>query len=239
MRINIWSSPRNVSTAFMYAFAQRVDTTVVDEPLYAHYLSKTDTEAKHPATEEVLRTQNPDGQQVIEQMLYGHFDTPVVLFKQMTHHLIQLDWSFMQHTRNVLLIRDPRAIISSYARVIPNPQIQDVGVALQTELYNYLSAHNCLTAIVDAAELLKNPERVLTQLCTVLGLEFSESMLRWEPGPKPYDGVWAPYWYHQVHASAGFQAAERKDYVVPEYLEPLAAACQPHYDRLMDFAIKA
>jgi len=37
IRINLWSSPRNVSTALMYSFAQRLDTTVVDEPLYAYY----------------------------------------------------------------------------------------------------------------------------------------------------------------------------------------------------------
>jgi len=38
LRINCWSGPRNVSTALMYSFRQRTDTTVVDEPIYAHYL---------------------------------------------------------------------------------------------------------------------------------------------------------------------------------------------------------
>ena len=38
LRIQLWSGPRNVSTALMYSFAQRPDTRVVDEPLYAHYL---------------------------------------------------------------------------------------------------------------------------------------------------------------------------------------------------------
>ena len=36
--ICLWSSPRNISTALMYSFAQREDTEVVDEALYAHYL---------------------------------------------------------------------------------------------------------------------------------------------------------------------------------------------------------
>ena len=55
-RINAWSSPRNISTAFMYSFAQRKDTTVVDEPLYAHYLVNTETEAQHPGTEGTLHS---------------------------------------------------------------------------------------------------------------------------------------------------------------------------------------
>ena len=36
LRLNVWSGPRNVSTALMYSFAQRSDTRVVDEPLYAY-----------------------------------------------------------------------------------------------------------------------------------------------------------------------------------------------------------
>ena len=41
LRINCWSGPRNISTSFMYAFRQRSDTTVFDEPIYAHYLRVT------------------------------------------------------------------------------------------------------------------------------------------------------------------------------------------------------
>jgi hypothetical protein len=36
--INCWSGPRCCSTSLMYAFAQRSDTQVLDEPLYASYL---------------------------------------------------------------------------------------------------------------------------------------------------------------------------------------------------------
>ena len=35
--ICLWASPRNISTALMYSFAQRSDVKVLDEP-YAHYL---------------------------------------------------------------------------------------------------------------------------------------------------------------------------------------------------------
>jgi hypothetical protein len=51
--ICLWSCLRNVSTALMYAFAQRVDIQVFDEPLYAHYLKVSG--AIHPAREKVLQ----------------------------------------------------------------------------------------------------------------------------------------------------------------------------------------
>ena len=43
-RICLWSGPRNISTALMYAFGQRSDTEIIDEPLYAHYLHVTGAE---------------------------------------------------------------------------------------------------------------------------------------------------------------------------------------------------
>lgn len=39
--INCWSGPRCCSTSLMYSFAQRTDTVVLDEPLYANYLNLT------------------------------------------------------------------------------------------------------------------------------------------------------------------------------------------------------
>ncbi len=238
-RINVWSSPRNISTALMYSFAQRPDTTVVDEPLYAHYLSKTDSEAGHPGTEEVLISQENDGETVVREVVFGEYPTPVVLFKQMTHHLIHLDWTFMLATENVLLIRNPREIIASYAKVIANPAMHDIGVEKQHELFDFLTKNNRLAAVVDARELLLNPRDVLAQLCDRLGIGFEEKMLHWPPGPRPEDGVWAKYWYANVHRSSGFEPFVEKNVTLPPRLEELAERCQPFYEKLYENALKA
>ncbi len=238
-RINVWSSPRNISTAFMYSFAQRKDTTVVDEPLYAHYLSKTDSEAGHPGTAEVLVAQQNDGEVVVRDVIFGEYPTAVALFKQMTHHLIHLDWTFMLRTENVMLIRNPREIIASYAKVIPNPAMPDIGVEKQHEVFDFLTKNNCLAAVVDARELLLNPRAVLTQLCGRLGLGFEENMLHWQAGPRVEDGVWAKYWYANVHRSTGFEPFVEKQVVLPAPLEALAERCQPFYDKLYEAALKA
>ncbi len=41
MIINMWSGPRNISTALMRSFENRDDTEVWDEPFYAYYLFET------------------------------------------------------------------------------------------------------------------------------------------------------------------------------------------------------
>ncbi len=237
-RINFWSSPRNISTALMYSFAQRADTSVVDEPLYAHYLLATDSEADHPGREAILKAQLNDGNEVIKQVIFGDYPTPVVLFKQMTHHLIELDEYFLGETENVMLIRDPRKIIASYTKVISNPTIQDIGVKKQLELFNQLKNLGTLKAIVDAKELLLNPEWVLIQLCEALDSPFDPKMLSWDKGPRKEDGIWAPYWYKRVHQSEGFQPYQAKTIELPPRLEHLAEICQPYYEALNRYAIK-
>lgn len=238
-RINLWSSPRNISTALMYSFAQRVDTSVVDEPLYAHYLDKTKSEAQHPGLDLILKSQSTDGNQVVKEVIFGTYPTPMVVFKQMTHHLIKLDLAFLSETKNVLLIRDPRAIIASYSKVVPNPAIYDIGVVQQLDLYQELKTRGTLSAIVDAKELLLNPEKVLRQLCQKLEIPWHSSMLQWAAGPRQEDGVWAPYWYHKVHQSTGFKPFEDRNIKLNPYLEELAGQCNPYYQSLYKEAIKA
>ncbi|HMQ47634.1 MAG TPA: hypothetical protein PKA00_05765 [Saprospiraceae bacterium] len=237
-RINAWSSPRNISTAFMYAFAQRPDASVVDEPLYAHYLTQTDSIVLHPGKEDILASQENDGNQVIKNVLFADYPTPLVLFKQMTHHLIAIDWDFLLDMENILLIRHPRAIIASYSKVIPNPSIKDIGIAQQYELYNWLVDNHKPPVVIDAQCLLLNPPRVLQQLCQALDISFEEAMLSWSPGSRPEDGVWAKYWYASVHQSTGFQPYIPQEYALSPELEKLAEACLPYYQQLYQASIK-
>ncbi len=57
-RIAMWSGPRNISTAMMRSWGNRLDTFVCDEPFYAHYLLKTGV--PHPGVDEVIRHQEND-----------------------------------------------------------------------------------------------------------------------------------------------------------------------------------
>ena len=236
-RINVWSSPRNVSTAFMYAFAQRKDITVVDEPLYAHYLSKTTSNAVHPMTVEILNQMENDGQKVVDEIIFGAYDTSIALFKQMTHHLIELDLKFTEQTENVLLIRDPRRIIASYTKIIDNPTIADIGIKMQYDLFQRLKKANKVAAVVDAKKLLLNPPKVLAQLCQQLAIPFDANMLSWEAGPIKEDGVWAKDWYGSVHQSTGFIPYVEKEVRLEGALAELAETCQFYYDYLLEYAI--
>lgn len=236
-RICLWSSPRNISTALMYSFAQREDTLVIDEPLYAHYLSVTN--ADHPGKEEVLSSMENDGSKVIEEILFGDYENEVIFMKQMTHHLVDIDESFLKEVINVFLIRDPKQLISSLAQVLPSVTMRDTGIERQYELYNFLKAEKQKPVVIDSGEILKDPEKVLTKLCIGLNIPFDKRMLQWNAGPRKEDGVWAKYWYENVHNSTGFQKQKTSSRELPESLKGLYDDCLPYYEYMYSHSIKA
>jgi sulfotransferase family protein len=237
LRINLWSGPRNVSTALMYSFAQRADTRVFDEPLYAHYLRVSG--ADHPGREDVLRSLDQDGERVVRDVVLGDHDRGAVFFKQMAHHLVELDRSFLARCANVLLTRDPRDMVPSLVAHLPGATLRDTGYAVLVELHDQLRAIGQDPPVLDARELLLDPRGVLEELCRRLGLRFEEAMLRWKPGPRPEDGVWAPHWYDSVHRSTGFEPYRPTTTPLPESARPLLAECLPYYERLLARAIQA
>lgn len=236
-RINLWSSPRNISTAMMYSFAQRDDTIVFDEPLYAHYLKSTGIH--HPGKQEILQAQENDGEKVIDNIILADHDKSIAFFKQMTHHLENISLDFLSQTKNILFIRNPRQIIASYAQVRNDVTMQDVGIKKQWWLFNHLKEKDLLCIVLDSSEILKSPQNTLQQLCDALQISFSEKMLHWPAGPKSYDGIWAKYWYDNVHRSTGFEKQKTSERGLPSYLNALYEESKIYYERLYPYSIKA
>ena len=79
-----------------------------------------------------------DGAQVIREVILGACEKPVLFMKQMAHHLIDIDLSFLARTLNVFLIRDPREMLPSLAKVIGTPMLADTGLKTQHDLFNDL-----------------------------------------------------------------------------------------------------
>lgn len=232
--LHLISGPRNISTAFMYSFAQRSDTMVTDEPFYAYYLSATGVD--HPGKEEVLTVQSNDEEMVKKEIFQSH-PRPVFFIKNMAHHIEALrDLSFLNDCINIFLIRNPKQIIASYAQVIEKPVMRDIGIEYELTLFKKLNDANSI--VVDSGLLLENPQSVLQQVCDRAGIPFEKQMLNWPAGPKPYDGIWAPYWYSNVHRSTGFEKQATSTRELPHALKPLADEAMTCYTELLQYAIK-
>jgi hypothetical protein len=153
----------------------------------------------------------------------------------MTHHVLpSVDLSAFDPFRHAFLIRDPRSLLASYARVRSAPTLDDLGLRQQAWLFEEFGG-----PVIDSADVLANPEASLRALCAALRVPFSAAMLSWPAGPRPSDGVWAPYWYDSVWRSTGFvPPAARPPAVLDASLEPLLATALPYYEKLRKNKIK-
>lgn len=233
--ISLWSGPRNVSTALMYSFAQRPDTEVIDEPLYAHYL--VESGADHPGKAETLASMKQNGDEVIQSLLNYQTEKPVLFLKNMGHHFLSLKDDFLDKFSNIFLIRNPEEMLPSLAKQIPTPILRDTALDKQLKLYKLISETGEAPLIIDSKYLLQNPESILKSVCQHLNIPFYKNMLSWPAGARKEDGVWAKYWYHNVHKSTGFKTYEPKSAPFPSKLEPLLNECLPYYNFLHERAI--
>lgn len=232
-RLFLWSGPRNISTTLMYSFAQREDTSVYDEPLYAAYLNHSSARAYHPSSSAILDSLPNEYETVVSEMLSAQ-PTPVAFFKNMAHHLLHVDRAFMLEGINIILTRDPQEMLPSFDKVIQNPKIDDVGYKAHVGLLDYFEQNSMKYVVLDATLLLKNPEGVLRKLCEATGILFDHKMLSWPSGPRAEDGIWAKHWYANVHKSSGFRTYHKKEAPFPQHLMPLLSKCKPFYDVLRE-----
>ncbi len=222
----------------MRAWENRGDAAVWDEPLYAYYLHKTGIE--HPGADEVIAAGETDWRKVVK-MITGPVPggQPIFFQKHMTHHLLdEIDRGWLDQMVNCFLIRSPAEVVASYSRTRENPVIEDVGVVQQAEIFDYLRARKKRAPLViDARDVLENPEGMLKALCNAVGVEFTPRMLSWPAGPRESDGVWATYWYDSVIASTGFMPYRQRSLRLSTELEAIVKDCEPYYRRLYDLRL--
>lgn len=237
MRIAMWSGPRNLSTAMMYAFGNRPDFAVIDEPFYASYLKKTGLE--HPLRDKILNTHQSDAEKVADA-LTGPIPEGKTHFyqKHMTQHMIDgmpTDW--MKSARQVFLLRHPARVIASFAQKYPDLSLSDIGFVEQSRLYDAALLAGETPIVIDSYDIRQNPAEMLTKLCHALDLEFDPLMLSWPLGGHRSDGVWASHWYDAVHRSTGFAGPEGDLPKLSGHLADLQAQALPHYRRLYDYRL--
>ena len=60
---------------------------------------------------------------------------------------------------------------------------------------------------------------------------------KWEKGARKEDGIWAKYWYKNVHNSTGFLPYTEKEINLENSNLVLSEKCQPYYEFLTNKSI--
>jgi hypothetical protein len=229
----MWSGPRNISTAMMYAFANRPDCYASDEPLYAHYLAATGV--AHPGADEVVAYGETDWRTVVAQLQAEVPDGSAVWYqKHMCHHIIEgVDLHWVGSMRHCFLIRDPREVLLSLSKKTDAVDAWATGLPQQARIIDAVrQITGTQPLIVDSRDILLDPARMLGQVCEALGIGFDDAMLAWEAGPRSCDGIWAKHWYDAVWKSTGFAPYRPRLAELPAELAGVLEEVQPIYAAL-------
>ncbi|NVK04976.1 MAG: hypothetical protein HWD92_09135 [Flavobacteriia bacterium] len=236
MIIHSISGPRNISTSLMYSFAQRRDTTVVDEPFYAAYLRKN-TELAHPDREQILNSQSQDAEKVYAWITQSADKSELFYVKDMAHHFSEIQLPPFESSKAIFLVRHPEKLIASFQKVIAKPTLKDIGLKDEWDLYKSFVKQGIPSFVVPTEKLTERPEHGLKILCDKLEIPFTKAMLEWKAGPKYYDGCWAPHWYANTHRSTGFMPFLTQESSLDDHGRALLEESIPFYLHLMKHAI--
>jgi len=236
MRIACWSGPRNISTALMRSWSSRNDTFVSDEPFYAYYLKEL--KLKHPMYKEIINHYPEQYDKVVSNLTSEIPNRKKNWYqKHMAHHLISLDnIEWIKNFENCLLIRHPKDVINSYVKKNTLNHIDELGYSQQYKIMEYLNSIGKKFIVIDSNILLKNPEKILSQWCSSINLEFDNSMLRWDKGNHAQDGIWWKHWYDNVITTTHFQKFLSNESELDKKYESIYDEALDYYNKLYYFA---
>jgi hypothetical protein len=233
VRIAMWSGPRNLSTAMMRSFGSRADTFVTDEPFYGCFLS--DTGLQHPMRDEVIASMDCNWRNVMDALRGDPPDrSPIWYQKHMWHMMVgPIGYEDFAGFRHAFLIREPERMIASYLKKREVARFEDFGLEKQAEFFERESDRlGYAPPVIDANDVLSNPEAVLPRLCGALDIAWDQAMLSWAPGRRETDGVWAAHWYNAVEKSTGFGEPDSGVVELSAGDRRLAERMRPYYERL-------
>jgi hypothetical protein len=236
----MWSGPRNLSTAMMRSFGSRSDTYVTDEPFYGCFL--TDTGLNHPMREDVIASMDCEWRSVMDALRGEPPDgSPIWYQKHMWHMMVgPVGYEDFAGFRHAFLIREPERMIASYLKKRETARFEDFGLEKQAEFFERESDRlGHAPPVIDANDVLSDPQAVLSRLCGAIGIAWDPAMLHWPPGRRETDGVWAAHWYNAVEKSTGFGPPDTGTVELSEEDQRLADRMRPYYEGLAAHKITA
>ena len=229
--VALWAVPRSISTAFERVFVERGDFKVFHEPFSASYYYSTERRSDRFAHQEPK--EEYDHEKVLARILEPR-EKPV-FFKDMAYHVAGfMAPEFVSKFTNTFIIRDPIPVISSLYRFWPDFTLEETGYEQQHRLFSLAVDNGEEPAIVDASDLIGNPEGTMAAYCRKLGIPFIAEALSWEPRKVPDWEMWAE-WHEEAEQSTGIKKQPLEDDTeIPEGLEGLYEHCLPYYEDLYE-----
>ena len=227
--VALWAVPRSISTALERVFVERGDFKVFHEPFSVSYYYSPDRRSDRFAETEAK--QEYGYAEILALML--SVENRAVYFKDMAYHIAGImSREFVSRFTNTFIIRDPAPVISSLSRFWPDFTPEEIGYEQQHRLFGLAVENGEEPAVVDAADLIRDPEGTIEAYCEKIGVPFVAEALSWQPGPVPDWEMWTE-WHEEAQESTGIKSQPLEDDTeVPAGLESVYDRCLPYYQEL-------
>ena len=253
-RVLLWTAPRCLSTAFERSIRNLPKSKVFHEPFSGPYISEL--ESRKGANREQQIDAQVTYETVCRQLQADYSGVDLVFSKDIAicvnekfDLFLQEGFEDFQHS---FLIRDPRKSVPSLYRLFKTPGLTGrehaspvyAGFKELHELFQFVRQHlDTSPVVVDADDLLENPEGIMRAYCAKVGLKYQENMTRWSPGPVAgFECQWSD-WHKNLLVSTGITRAEHKAQEVPEDLpeevKHIVTECIPYYEAAHESRIRA
>lgn len=228
----MWSAPRSLSTVLLYAFAQHPDCFYFDEPFLWSYL-KRNQNFELEGIEPYLQSELADAEKQYAALFADH-GKPVHYIKNMAYQCDDPDAIRLDCFTHGFLIRSPEKIVASYLKNCSECSGGDFALNKLWRIYQRVKAQGEPAPVIDADDLLKNPELMLKALCRIFAIPFTPAMLRWEPGPLKGNITLPGTWYDEVKKSTGFRnhTTQHKTMKIDSRHQLIVDQMLPFYEKL-------
>ena len=213
-RVILWTAPRCISTAFERCIINLKNSKVLHEPFSAPFYFGPERQHNR------YSDQPADPQKTYDatcKLLQKEYDGKELVFSKDMPCFINSKFEMFlregfRNFKHSFLVRDPRKAIVSFYKASTTPSLTgwsyfdptEAGFVQMYEFYRFVRQHlDPSPVVVDADDLLDDPEGIMKSYCESVGIDYQRGMTRWDPGP--VDAGWETWagWHEDVLKSSG------------------------------------
>lgn len=247
-RVILWTSPRCVSGAFERSIITLNNCQVFHEPFCAPFYFGPERQSMRFSS--VPIDPKATYKAIVDKLLADYPSKELVFTKEMALHVEgKFDDIFsggLHQFMHTFLIRRPElSVYSLYKKTnelassFGDFDPKEAGFQQLYDLYCYVkNKMGYSPVVVDADDLLADPDGMMKAYCTTTGIQYEENMTTWEPGLVPdwLDFPMDMEWRAEVMQSKGFiqrnKTAAPLPRDLPDVVSECILECQPLYEAL-------
>lgn len=234
-RIAMWAVPRSMATALLRSWQNRSDTAVWDEPLMGPYIFHKGNDLGFTREQVLEADVETDWHKVIDALTGPLPDTKCIAYqKHQPHELLQgvMDIDWIEKLDNCFLIRNPKDMLLSLHKIVPDFTIEQTGWLELLDLYKHvLEQTGKVPPIIDARDLQNDPQHTLSLFCNAVDVPFDKAMLGWSAEEVDMSEQ-EQSWYESAYQSTHFRPYTSKSETLPDHLFPIFEQCDAIYQQL-------